>query len=120
MVKGWFDVAFCLDNVRFFRLEGLGEVQKREEDAAEGGFASGGVVPLGECVDAASGASGGEGGGGDAEGEGEVGVCGAQAEFGTDAEVPVDGAEGAQEGGVWGELRGGAVTDNLDIEGESG
>ncbi len=52
----------------------LGGVEQGEQDAAEGGFTAGGVVPLGEGVDAAAGAAGGECDGGDAKGEGQVGV----------------------------------------------
>ncbi len=93
----------------------LGGVEEGEEDAAEGGFAAGGVVPLGEGVDAAAGAAGSEGEGGDAEGERDVGVGGADAGFGAEAEVAVDGAEGVEEGGVVGEGAGGAVADEFDV-----
>ena len=95
---------------------GLDGVEEGEEDAAEGGFAAGGVVPLLEGVDAAACASGADGDGGDSEGEGDVGVGGAEAGFGAEGEVAVDGAEGVEEGGVVGEGGGGAVSDGFDVE----
>ena len=45
---------------------GLCGVEEGEEDAAEGGFAAGGVVPLLQGVDAAALASSPDGDGGDA------------------------------------------------------
>ena len=100
-----------VDRWRAARVLGLGEevcgVEEGEEEAAEGGFAAGGVEPLVEGVDAAAGAAGGESDGGEVEREREVGVGGADAEFGAEAEVAVDGGDGAEEGGVFGELGGG-------------
>ena len=75
---------------------GLDGVEEGEEDAAEGGFAAGWVVPLLKGVDAASLASGSDGDGGDAAGERDVGVGGAEAGFGAEGEVAVDGAEGLE------------------------
>ena len=97
--------------------EGLGKVEDGEQDAAEGEFAAGGVVPLGEGVDAGTGASGGKRGGGDAEGEREIGVSGAEAEVGADAEVAVDGTESVKEWGVDGEFGGRAVADGFGLNG---
>ena len=94
----------------------VGGVQEGEEDAAEGGFAAGGVVPLLQGVDAAAMASGADGDGGDAERERDVGVGGAEAGFGAEGEVAVDGAEGGEEGGVVGEGAGGTVSDGFDGE----
>ncbi len=93
----------------------MGGVEEGEEDAAEGGFAAGGVVPLAEGVDAAADAAGAHGDGGNAEREGEVGVGGADAGFGAEAEMAVDGAEGFEEGGVVGKGGGGSVADGFDV-----
>ena len=75
---------------------GLGGVEEGEEDAAEGDFAAGWVVPLLEGVDAAAEAAAANGYGGDSAGERDVGVGGAEAEFGAEGEVAVDGAEGVE------------------------
>src|SRR3984957_15541620 len=75
---------------------GLYGVEEREEDAAEGGFAAGGVVPLLEGVDASAEASATYGYGGNSAGERDVGVGGAEAGFGAEGEVAVDGAEGVE------------------------
>src|ERR1700693_5689479 len=99
--------------VAFGLLEG---VEQGEEDAAEGGLAAGGVVPLLEGVNAAAGASGSDGHGGGVGGEGEGGVGGADAGFGAEVEVAVDGAEAVEQRGVVGERAGGAVADELDEE----
>ena len=53
---------------------------------------------------------------GTAAGEGDVGVGGAEAGFGAEGEMAVDGAEGVEEGGVVGEGGGGAVSDGFDVE----
>ena len=76
----------------------MGGVEEGEEDATEGGLAAGGVVPLGDGVDAAAGAPGAKGDGGDAEREGEVGVGGADADLGAEAEVAIDGVKGVEQG----------------------
>ena len=95
---------------------GLDGVEEGEEDAAEGGFAAGGVVPLLQGVDAAALASGADGDGRDAARERNVGVGGAEAGFGAEGEVAVDGAEGVEDGGVVGKGGGGAVSDGFDVE----
>ena len=46
---------------------------------------------------------------------GDVGVGGAEAGFGAEGEVAVDGAEGVEERGVVGEGAGGAVADGFDV-----
>jgi hypothetical protein len=71
---------------------GLDGVEEGEEDAAEGGFAVGGVVPLLKGVDAAACASAADGDGRYSAGERDVGVGGAEAGFGAEVEVAVDGA----------------------------
>ncbi len=48
--------------------------------------------------------------------KGDVGVGGAEAGFGAEGEVAVDGAEGVEERGVVGEGGGGAVADGFDVE----
>ena len=63
---------------------GFEGIEESEEDAAQGGFAAGGVVPLLEGVDAAAEASAANGDGGDSAGERDVGVGGAEAEFGAE------------------------------------
>ena len=99
------------------RLGGeLKGVQEGEEDAAEGGFAVGGVVPLLEGVDASADASGTDGDGGDVSGERDVGVGGAEAGFGAEGEVTVYGAEGVEEWGVVRQGGGGTVSDGFDVE----
>ena len=94
----------------------VGGVEEGQEDAAEGGFAAGRVVPLLEGVDASAGASGADGYGGNAAGEGDVGVGGAEAEFGAEVEVTVYGAEGLEDGRVVGEGGGGAISDGFDMD----
>ena len=84
---------------------GLDGVEEGEEDAAEGGFATGGVVPLLQRVDAAALASGANGDGGDAARERNVGVGGTEARFGAEGEVTIDGAESVEEWGVVGKGR---------------
>jgi len=49
-------------------------VEQGEENAAEGGLAAGGVVPLLQGVDAAACTARAEGDGGDVEGHWEIGV----------------------------------------------
>ena len=71
-------------------------VEESEEDAAEGGFSAGGVVPFLEGVNASAQASAADRDGGDSAGEGDVGVGGAEAGFGAEGEVAVDGAEGVE------------------------
>jgi len=95
---------------------GLDRVEKGEEDAAEGGFAAGGVVPLLQGMDAAALASSSDGDGGDAAREGDVSVGGAEAGFGAEGEMAVYGAEGVEDRGVVGKGRGGAVSDGFDVE----
>ena len=75
---------------------GVNGVEESEEDAAQGGFAAGGVVPLLEGVDAAAEAAAADGYGGNSAGERDVGVGGAEAGFGAEGEVAVDGAEGVE------------------------
>ena len=91
-------------------------VQEGQEDAAESGFAVGGIVPLLEGVDASADASGADGDGGDVAGERDVGVGGAEAGFGAEGEVTVYGAEGVEEWGVIGKGGGGAVSDGFYVE----
>ena len=90
-------------------VEEVGGVEDGEEEAAEGELAAGGVVPLGEGVDAAAGAAAAEGYGGNTEREGDVGVGGANAGLGAEAEMAVDGADGLEEGGIGTEFGGGAA-----------
>ncbi len=52
----------------------VGDVEEGQEDAAEGGLASGGVVPLLQGVDAAAYAAAADGDGGKAAGDGDVRV----------------------------------------------
>jgi len=79
-------------------LDGVDGVEEGEEDAAEGGFAVGGVVPFLKGMDAATCASAADGDGRYSAGERDVGVGGAEAGFGAEVEVAVDGAEGVEEG----------------------
>ena len=72
----------------------MGGVEQGEQDAAQGGIAAGGVVPLLKGVDTAAEPSSADGDGGDAEGERDVGVGGAETGFGAEVEVTVDGTEG--------------------------
>ena len=95
---------------------GLDGVEEGEEDAAEGGFATGGVVPLLQRVDAAALASGANGDGGDAARERNVGVGGTEARFGAEGEVTIDGAESVEEWGVVGKGRGRAISDGFNVE----
>ncbi len=94
----------------------MGGVEEREQDAAQGGFSSGGVVPLGLGVDASSGASGGQGDGGNAKREREVGVGGADAGLGADAQVAIDGEERQKQRGAFRQYAGRAIAD--DFKGE--
>ena len=71
---------------------GLYGVEEGQEDAAEGGFAAGGVVPLLKGVDASAEASAADGDGWDSAGERDVGVGGAEAGFGAEGEMAVDSA----------------------------
>ena len=64
-----------------------------QEDARGPGSRSLGGVPLVQGVSAAAIAAGADGKGGDAEGERDVGVGGAEAEIGAQAEMAVDGAQ---------------------------
>ena len=98
-------MRLAVSDLRFAQGGGLfgvvvAGVEEQKEDAAEGEFAAGGVVPLFERVDAAAGAAGSDGEGGDAEREREIGVGGADAGFGLEVEVAVDGAEADGECGV--------------------
>src|ERR1039457_6750590 len=86
----------------------VGDVEQGEEDAAERGSAAGGVVPLLQGVDAAAEASGADGDGGDAAGERDIRVGRAEAGFGAQAEMAVDGAEGGEQRGVVGQCAAGA------------
>ena len=95
---------------------GLESVEEGEEDAAKRGFAAGRVVPLLQGVDSAAVAAAAKGDGGDSAGEGDVGIGGAEAGFGSEGEVAVNGAEGVEDGGVVGEAGCGAVTDGLYVE----
>ena len=95
---------------------GLKYVEQGEEDAAEGGFAAGGVVPLLEGVDAAALATAADGDGRNAAGERDVCVGRAEAWFGAQGEVTVDGAEGLEERRVVGKCRSGTVADGFDME----
>ena len=95
---------------------GLEGVEESQEDAAEGGLAAGGVVPLLEGVNAAANAAAAEGDGGNAAGERDIGVGGAETKFGAEGEMTVYGAEGVEEGRVVGEGGGGSVSDGLDVE----
>ena len=91
-------------------------VEEGEEDAAQGGLASGGIVPLLQGMDATSDAPGTDGDGWNAKGKRDVGVGGADALFSVEGEVAVDRAEGVEEGrSVW---KGGcrAISDGLDVE----
>ena len=94
----------------------VGGVEEGEEDAAEGGFAAGGVVPLLQGVDAAAECHRRRWRWRECLGERDVGVGGAEAGFGAEGEVAVDGAEGVEEWGVVGEGAGGAVADGFDVE----
>ena len=96
----------------------MGGVEEGEQDAAQGGFAAGRIVPLGEGVDAVASAAGGQCRGGNVEGEREIGVGGAEAELGAEVEVPIDGAQGVKERGVGRQGGGGAVADVLDLQGD--
>ena len=60
--------------MRGLRSEGLRQVEEGEEDATKGGFATGGVVPLGEGVDASASAACRESCGGNPERKWDVGV----------------------------------------------
>ncbi len=91
-------------------------VQEGQEDAAEGGFAVGRVVPLLEGVDASAGASGTDGDGGDVSGERDVGVGGPETGFCAESEVAVDGADSVEEGGVVWQGGGGTVSNGFDVE----
>ena len=94
----------------------LSGVEEGEEDAAEGSFAAGRVVPLLQGVDAAADSAAADGDGRDAAREWDVGVGGTEAGFGAEGEVPIDGAEGVEEWGVVRERGGGAVADGFDKE----
>ena len=72
-------------------------VEESEEDAAQGGFAASGVVPLLKGVDASACAAAADGYGRNSAGERDVGVGGAEPGFGAEGEVAVDGAEGVKE-----------------------
>ena len=63
-------------------------------------------------------AAGTDGEGGDAVGEGEIGVGGADAGFGGDVEVAVDGAKASIEGAIGGQAADGSVADAVDGQGE--
>jgi hypothetical protein len=95
---------------------GLEGVEEGEEDAAEGDFSAGGVVPLLQGVDAAAGSAAADGYGGDSAGEWNVGVGRAEAWFGAEGEVTVDGAKGVEDGGVVGEGGRRAVAYGLYME----
>ena len=77
--------------------------EEEKKDAAEGGLAAGWVVPLLDGMDVAADASGADGEGGNAEGERQIGVGGAEALLGGEGEVTIDGAEGGEQGGVVGQ-----------------
>ena len=81
-------VIFCGD---------LCGVEQGEKDAAEGGLATGGVVPLLEGMDTSSSASGSNGYGWYLSGKRYVSVGGSEAKFGADGEVTVGGTEGVEE-----------------------
>src|SRR5215472_2104945 len=90
--------------------------EEEKEDAAQSGLASGRVVPLLDGMDVASDATGADGERGDAEREGEIGVGGAEALFGGEVEVAVDGTEEGEKGRVVGQGGGGTVADGLDLK----
>lgn len=91
----------------------MGGVEDGEEDAPEGGFAAGGVIPFGKGVDATSGAAAPECKCWDVKGEGKVGIGGADASFGGEAQVAIDGAYCFEEWRVVGKGGGGPLADGF-------
>jgi hypothetical protein len=76
--------------------------EEEKKDAAKGSLTPGWVVPLFDGVDVAAYAPGADGDSGNAKGEGEIGVGGAEALLGGEREVAIDGAESGEDGGVIG------------------
>ena len=95
----------------------MGGVEQGEQDAAQGGVAAGGVVPLLQGVDAAAEAARADGDGGDAERERNIGVGRADARFGAQVEMAVDGAKGGEQRRIVGERASGPVADGLNRKG---
>ncbi len=76
--------------------------RSEQEDTAQAEFAVLVGVPLGDGVGAAALAACADGNGWNAAGEGDIGVCGAEAEVGAQAEMAIDGAEGFEKRRVGG------------------
>jgi hypothetical protein len=76
---------------------GLGGVEEGEEDAAEGSFAAGGIVPLLEGVDAATYSTCSYSYCRYSSGERYVGIGRTEARFGAKGEMTVYGSEGVKD-----------------------